>query len=282
MKLICSVPTSISVLPYLKFDDYGNLIDYYCISLNLDFRIEAIAEISSFIETNFLEEFIRNFKAKFNLGDAKIEIIKDCNFESLNPNASKLLAACSSYLRLFGKNDEYLDFIDSYCSRNLLSFILPSNLLKKGFSYSSYPRSGLNFEIEFEKFEVILVELKSLDMKSFLKDEEYRKVIMFHSKNNFERFSYTQDIYSLYESNNNFAFQAGLLSPELDEIMQIALKEGSDFVGYNFFFNAMHCLVKSEKSKKIYDTLLGVLSNNEKIALINIAEESLKFLYSEE
>jgi len=279
MKSIFKFPSSILILPQIDFDDEGNIISISTVSLNLQYNIIAEAEKSNDIyinDFNYCKEFLNKIKEELKIGGAKIMIKIDQEFKSLNQELSILLSSFASFLELYGIDFKlYLKQIDEYVLKNRLSFISPSTLLHRNLVLKrKLPFLEITYELPIELIDyyLVIVELGDFDINYFLKDKWYRKVISHHSNSSFDFFLSNQDLQSLYEANNKFAFQAGLLEPELEELMKIAKELGSDYVGYNFFSKAFHCLVNYESFEKFYSNLLGILSKNIKISYISFME----------
>ncbi|HLI47059.1 MAG TPA: hypothetical protein VKU94_07695 [Geobacterales bacterium] len=277
MKVLSSFPSSILILPQIDFDEDGSITSLSTVSLNLNYRVHAEAEKDDdlkLVNCDIYEKLFETIKNELNLGGARITVSIEKKFDSLNQNVSILLSIFDSYLRLYGLDfKEYLKIIEDYLMKRRASFLLPSSLLYNNFVFhrkSAIFDSIYELGMDISDYSLVIVELGNFDIQDFLKDKWYRKVISYHSNSSFEFFSNSMDLQSLYEANNKFAFQAGLLEPELEDLMKIAKNLGSEFVGYNFFSKAFHCLVRKENSVDFYERLIGLLSKNIKTSIISL------------
>jgi hypothetical protein len=268
-------PSSILVLPRLEFDDEGNIRGLATVSYNVDCKVIAESELSDKFEIIGGEEFkliIERVIRKLNLKNATIRISFEKRFSSLNQELSALLSSFASYLSLFDFDlNDHIKNLEEEVLNEKICFLSPMTLLYKGCVFFKKDNfSSMCYELNFDllNYSIILIELGSLDFNYFLKDKNYRKVLAIHSSSSFDFFSYSMDLPSLYEANNRLAFQAGIIEPEIEEMMNEARKLNCDFVGYNYFSRAFHCLVKKELRNTVYENLIGILSKNDKITIL--------------
>ncbi len=278
-----SSPSSILILPRIEFDDEGNVISISSVACNVEPRVRAVAKKEySRLEVKgpyFLSSFIEYIKDQLCLGPFSLEASLTSDLQSLNQEVSALLSSFACSLSLFNLDfNDHMNLLEGFIIKNKLSFLLPSNLFHEGFSISS--RSFMfNFDqvlnFDLADFSVLFVELGRLDIHDFLLDKWYRKVIAFHSSSCFDHFSSSLDLDSLYEANNRLAFQAGILEPELEEMMKEARELGLKFVGYNYFSKGFHCLVENSRIVAIYESLSKLLSKKEKACVLEISTTPL-------
>lgn len=274
-------PSSILVLPRLEFDDEGNITGLATVSYNVDCKVIAEAELSDKFEIIGGEEFkliIERLIRNLNLKNASIRISFEKRLYSLNQELSAILSSFASYLSLFNFDlNDYIKNLEEEVIKEKFCFLSPVTLLYKGCVFFRKDNiASMCYELNFDlqNYSIILVELGNLDFNYFLKDKNYRKVLAVHSSSSFDFFTYSMDLSSLYEANNKLAFQAGIIEPEIEELMNEARKLNCNFVGYNYFSKAFHCFVKKELRNTIYTHLIGILSKNDKITILDFFDSN--------
>jgi len=187
-----------------------------------------------------------------------------------------LFLSCSSSLSFIFNPldiDEVIKETDEFLFNNEISLKLSGLIINGGLSITSnyesitsYKRLPLNIS---DKYNIIVIEFDKINIFDFFKDSTYCKILEYHSGNAFNSFLKELSLKSLYDANYTFAFQAGFIDGEINDIKKFLNSLKINYVAFNFLSRGLNCLVKKEETEKVLNSLQEIIAK-ENIYVFNI------------